>query len=106
MYKFVVFCPRDNELIYKIIDAASKAGAGTVGNYTHCAFVTEGLGTWYPLPGSEPTIGKVGELSTEDEVKIEMECNQKNMQKVFEAIKKVHPYDKISIDAVLINRYQ
>lgn len=106
MYKFFVFCPRDNEVIWKIIDAASKAGAGKVGNYTHCAFITEGAGTWLPLPDSNPTIGKIGELSKEEEVKIEMECPKEKMKEVFDAIRNVHPYDKISIDAVLIERFE
>lgn len=106
MYKFVVFCPRDEKVIEEIINAATEAGAGTVGNYTHCAFVTEGYGTWYPLPGAEPTVGKVGELSKEEEVKIEMECPKEKMQEVFEAVRKVHPYDKISLDAVIIERFE
>lgn len=105
MYKFTVFCPRDNNLVEKIIDVASKAGAGTVGGYTHCAFITEGRGSWYPLPGTNPTIGKGGVLATEDEVKIEMECKKEDMNKVFQAIKAVHPYEKISIDAVVIERF-
>mgnify|MGYP000533559519 CR=1 FL=1 len=106
MYKFFVFCPRNNEVVYKIVDAAAKAGAGRVGNYTHCAFITEGSGTWFPLPGSKPTIGKIGELSTEKEVKIEMECPKEIIKEVFEAIRNVHPYDKISIDAVSIERFE
>lgn len=106
MYKFSIFCPRDEKVIFAIIDAATKAGAGTVGKYTHCAFVTEGYGTWYPLPGAEPTIGKVGELSKEEEVKIEMECPKEKMKEVFEAVRKVHPYDKIAIDAVAIEWFE
>jgi len=106
MYKFFVFCPRDNKIISQIIDAAAQAGAGVVGNYTHCAFITEGTGTWFPQPGSAPTIGKIGELSKEEEVKIEMECPKEKMQTVFEAVRKAHPYDKISIDTVLIERFE
>src|SRR3989344_3726236 len=106
MYKFIIFAPRDEKIIQSIIDAAAKAGAGIIGNYTHCSFVTEGYGTWYPLPGAKPSIGKVGELSKEGEVKIEMECPKEKMQEVFEAVKKVHPYDKFTIDAVDITRFE
>jgi hypothetical protein len=106
MYKFFVFAPRDEKIIFEIIDAAAKAGAGAVGKYTHCAFITEGHGTWYPLPGAEPTVGKIGELSKEEEVKIEMECPKEKMQDVSEAIRKVHPYDKITIDAISIERFE
>lgn len=106
MYKFFIYCPRDEKIIEEIINAAVKAGAGTVGKYTHCAFITEGYGTWYPLPGAKPAIGKVGELSKEEEVKIEMECPKEKMQDVFDSVRTVHPYDKISIDAISIERFE
>jgi hypothetical protein len=106
MYKFIIFAPKDEKVIISIINAAAKAGAGVVGNYTHCSFVTEGYGTWYPLPGAKPAIGKVGELSREGEVKIEMECPKEKMQEVLEAVKKVHPYDKFTIDAFEIRRFE
>src|SRR3990167_1898692 len=106
MYKFFIFAPRDEKIIQSIIDAAAKAGAGVVGNYSHCTFVTEGYGTWYPLPGAKTSIGKVGELSKEKEVKIEMECPKEKMQEVVKAVIKVHPYDKFTIDAVEIERFE
>ena len=106
MYQFFIFAPKDEKIIQSIIDEAAKAGAGIVGNYTHCAFVTEGYGTWYPLPGAKPTIGKVGELSKEGEVKIEMECPKEKIHDVFNAVKKVHPYDKFTIDALEIKRFE
>ena len=106
MYKFFVFCPRDDKVIWGIINAAAKAGAGIVDNYTHCAFITDGFGTWLPQPGAKPTIGKIGKLSKEEEVKIEMECPKEKIPAVFAAIRKVHPYDKISLDAVSIERFE
>jgi hypothetical protein len=106
MYKFIIFAPKDKKIIQSIIHAATKAGAGIIGNYTHCSFVTEGYGTWFPLPGAKPSIGQVGELSIEEEVKIEMECPKEKMKEVFEAVKKVHPYDKFTIDAVEIKRFE
>ena len=43
-YKLQIFCPNDNEIIQKIISAASNAGAGVMGSYTQCAFVIKGQG--------------------------------------------------------------
>lgn len=106
MYKFVIFAPNDDGVIRAIIEAAAGAGAGIIGNYTHCSFVTVGYGTWFPLPGAKPSMGKVGELSHETEVKIEMECPKEKMPAVFAAVKKVHPYDKFTIDAVEIDRFE
>jgi len=42
MYKVITFCPPDQT--GKLIDAMSKAGAGDVGNYSHCAYITKGEG--------------------------------------------------------------
>ncbi|MBI2617542.1 hypothetical protein HYW55_05375 [Candidatus Gottesmanbacteria bacterium] len=106
MFKFFIYAPRDEKIIQSIIDAAAREGAGIVGNYTHCAFITEGYGTWYPLPGAKPTIGTVGELSKVDEVKIEMECPKEKIEDVVAAIKKIHPYDKITVDCVEITRFE
>jgi len=106
MYKFTVFAPKDDKVIETIIAAAASAGAGVVGTYTHCAFITEGVGVWKPEKGSKPTTGNIGTLSKEQEVKIEMECEKTDMQYVFDAIRKVHPYDKIAIDAVEIVRFE
>ena len=46
--KIVIYSPNDKEIINKIIDAASRGGAGQIGNYSHCAVVINGYTTWYP----------------------------------------------------------
>lgn len=53
MYKVIVFAPKSD--VDKLIAAMGDAGAGKIGNYSHCAFVTLGYGTWRPLPGANPT---------------------------------------------------
>lgn len=98
--KFFVFCPDDGEIISKVIFAASSAGAGRIGNYTECAFITRGKGHWKSEEGATPHIGKVGEVSEIDEVKVEMECSSEQASGVVEAIKRVHPYESVVIDFV------
>jgi len=41
-----------------------------------------------------------------DEVKIEMECPDEVMQKVVDAIKKVHPYEEVVIDVFKMERFE
>jgi len=100
MYKLFVFCPDDEKIIFSIIEAASGAGAGFLGNYSHTCFLTKGTGNWKSEEGSNPTIGKVGELSHEPEVRIEMLCTEGKAKSVKEAIKSVHPYEEPEIDFV------
>jgi len=56
--KLVTFVPTDHE--EKLSNALYAAGAGSIGNYKECSFKTEGIGTFLPLEGSNPFLGKVG----------------------------------------------
>lgn len=98
MYKFFVFAPREEDVIRKIIDAASDAGAGTIGKYKKCAWVAEGYGTWVADEDANPARGEVGKTEKIPEVKIEMECPDEVIEKVLTAVRKVHPYEEVVID--------
>lgn len=100
MYKLFVFVPNKEDLINSLIEAASEAGAGVIGNYTCCAFVTQGMGNWKSEEGSHPTIGEVGKMSHEPEARIEMICPKDKASAVRKAIKAIHPYEEPEIDFV------
>ena len=100
MYKVFVFAPRDQKIIRTIIDAAAKAGAGKIGKYNKCAFITEGIGTWEADKDAHPHLGEVGKLQNIEEVKMEMQCPDKSLKSVLSAIKKAHPYEEIVIDVI------
>lgn len=76
------------------------AGAGTIGNYSHCAFVTKGMGYWKSLTGSHPTIGIVGETSIEEQYKIEMVCPAKSLDNVTKAVRKHHSFETPEINII------
>lgn len=80
----------------------SKHGAGIVGNYTHCAFITKGIGSNLPNDKANPYIGSSGKMFREAEDKIEMICPKENLDNVLNAIKKVHPYETPTIDVIEI----
>lgn len=73
-FKLFIFAPDNNKIISRIIESASRAGAGVIGNYSQCAFITKGFGNWRSEKSSNPTIGEVGIISREPEVRIEMIC--------------------------------
>lgn len=99
-YKLQIFCPDDSKIIKRIIDAASNAGAGVMGNYSHTATIFKGVGQWFSEPGAHPAIGKVGTLTQQNEVKIEMHCPGSNAKTVEKAIRKVHPYEEPAIEFI------
>ncbi len=104
MYKLYVFCPDNPKIIEKIINAASGAGAGILGNYSHCASIVQCVSQWESEKGAHPTIGKVGTVSRVAEVKIEMLCPEEKAKQVKKAIRKVHPYEEPAIEFVQLIR--
>jgi len=94
--KLVVFAP--SNATREIIDAASSAGAGTIGLYTRCAFMHPGTGTFYSGEGSDPTVGQVGELTETREVRIEMVLPLSARVAVAEAVRKAHSYEEPALD--------
>src|SRR5690625_1754828 len=57
LYKLMVYVPLSHA--ENVRNAISNAGAGHIGNYSHCTFQTKGQGTFKPLAGTNPYIGKV-----------------------------------------------
>lgn len=106
MYKVFTFAPRDQKIIRNIIDAAFKAGAGKIGKYNKCGFITEGIGTWEAEVGAHPTVGEVGKLQNIEEVKIEMQCSDDCVREVVNAIKNAHPYEEVVIDVFKMESFE
>ena len=94
--KIVVFVPETHAKIVR--DAMGKAGAGLVGNYAHCSFSVKGIGRFLPLPTAHPAIGKAGKMEEVIEERIETVCYKKDLEKIINAIKAVHPYEEVVID--------
>ncbi len=94
--KLVVFCPPD--AIDKVIDAATEAGAGMIGNYSRCAFTSPGTGTFLGNASSRPTVGQAGRIESADEVRIEMVLPEERARAVERAILRVHPYEEPAFD--------
>src|SRR5699024_10662152 len=94
--KLIVFVPVTHA--NKVRNALSEAGAGHIGNYSHCTFQTQGEGTFMPLEGTDPFSGTKNELSIVDELKIETIVREEDLQKVINAMKRTHPYEEVAYD--------
>lgn len=77
-----------------ILSAVSSAGGGIVGNYTHCAFTTDGLGRFKASEDATPHVGSAGDINQEPEVRIETFCNRSDGEAVVKAIRAAHPYEE------------
>lgn len=96
LFKFVVYVPLD--YANQVRNAVSEAGAGWIGNYSHCTFQTKGEGTFKPLEGTNPFIGSEKKLEKVDEVRMETIVKQKDLKDVISAMKKAHPYEEAAFD--------
>lgn len=94
--KIVVFVPKTHTDIVR--EVIGDAGAGKIGNYSHCSYSVNGVGRYKPLEGSKPFIGEVGKFEEVEEERIECVCERDKAKEVIKAIKKVHPYEEVALD--------
>ena len=95
-YKVVTFVPTGD--LNKVAEALYRAGAGAIGHYSHCGFQTSGTGTFLPLDGAHPTIGRRGRLESVSEIRIETVVRAGQVEAVIAALRKAHPYETPAFD--------
>ena len=95
-YKLVVFIPIESAA--KVSNAVFAAGAGAIGNYTNCGFTAEGTGTFLPLAGARPAIGKKGRIEAVPEIRFETIVPAEKLDDCIAAMKKAHPYETPAFD--------
>ncbi|AWB45394.1 Nif3-like dinuclear metal center hexameric protein [Paenibacillus sp. CAA11] len=96
LFKLVVFVPKDHHK--KVLDAILGAGAGWIGNYSHCSFNIEGFGTFVPREGTHPYLGQEGKLEQAEEIRVETIVPNSIRSKVIQAMLKNHPYEEVAYD--------
>ncbi|MFF2028762.1 hypothetical protein [Arthrobacter sp. NPDC058192] len=87
----VIYVP--TEAAHLVRQAIGDAGAGRLGNYSHCSFSLEGTGRFTPLPGANPRVGAVGSPEEVPETRIEAIYARSRRNAVVEAALSVHPYE-------------
>jgi dinuclear metal center YbgI/SA1388 family protein len=94
--KLAVFVPKGHEDAVR--DALAKAGAGHIGNYSHCTFQAPGTGTFLPLAGTNPFIGEQGRLEYAEELRLETIIPESGVRKAVQAMLGAHPYEEVAYD--------
>jgi hypothetical protein len=88
----VVYVPQTHT--EALLAAIGDAGAGRIGNYSHCAFTSPGTGRFTPLTGAEPFIGAVGAGERVPETRIECVVEDEMLDAVVRALRAAHPYEE------------
>ena len=102
-FKLCVFVPLTH--INNVADAMHHAGAGIIGEYSHCSFQTIGTGTFKGSELSNPFLGKKGKTESADEVKLEVLVNEWKLSQVINSMKKAHPYEEVAYDVYSLKNY-
>lgn len=96
LYKVVVYVPEGYESTVR--QAMGEAGAGWLGDYSHCSFMSEGTGSFLPLSGANPFIGQQGELEEVKEYRVETIVPETILSLTIKKMLEVHPYEEIAYD--------
>lgn len=96
LYKFVVFVPKSHASTIR--EVLGNEGAGFIGNYSHCTYNVEGIGTFMPLEGTSPYIGELNKLEEVEEIRIETIVEKKALKRVVAKVLEHHPYEEVAYD--------
>ena len=94
--KIIVTIPIKN--VEEVRNAICEAGAGIIGNYTHCSMSTKCIGTFKPNDDANPYIGENNKMEFVEEEKLEVICDVNIVKKVISKLREVHPYEEPAID--------
>ena len=94
--KLITYVPKKSADIVR--EALFKAGAGTIGNYEHCSFNLEGIGTFNGNEHSNPVVGERGKTQLEAEIQIGITYTKHKESAVLKALFENHPYEEIAYE--------
>lgn len=93
--KLVVYVPVDH---LEQVRSELFPFAALQGKYRDCSFTAGGTGTFTPLEGSEPFVGRVGVLAEVREERLELLIGRSLLPKAVKALLAVHPYEEPAFD--------
>ena len=98
LLKLIVFVPQSHSEL--VAEALFSSGAGHIGNYKNCSFITTGEGSFLPLSNSNPFKGEKGKVENLNESKIEVVLPDYLLSDVIQSMKDAHPYEEIAYDVL------
>ena len=96
--KLVTFVPESH--LDRVRAAVCEAGAGRIGEYTHCTFSAPGFGTFLPGDQAQPFSGERDQVNEEPERRFEVLVPQARLDRVVEVLLEAHPYEEVAYDVV------
>lgn len=98
--KWVIFVPAENADAMRA--AVFDAGAGQIGDYSHCSWSVPGTGQFLPHGGATPAIGAVGTVERLAEDRLEVIAPASARTRVLAAMRAAHPYEEPAFDVLAL----
>ena len=96
LLKLVTFIPEKS--YDNVRDAIFEAGAGAIGSYDRCSFISYGIGSFRGGETSKPYVGEKGKKHFEKELRFETILYAHLKNKVIQALIESHPYEEVAYD--------
>jgi dinuclear metal center YbgI/SA1388 family protein len=96
--KWVVFVPAGDA--ERVREALFLAGAGHIGDYSHCSWSVAGTGQFLPGANASPAVGTPGEIERVTEQRVEVIAPAGIRADVLAAMRASHPYEEPAFDVV------
>jgi dinuclear metal center YbgI/SA1388 family protein len=94
--KWVIFVPAEHADALRA--AVFAAGAGHIGDYSHCSWTVSGVGQFLPHDGATPAIGSIGSIERVAEDRIEVIAPAGARAAVMAAMRAAHRYEEPAFD--------
>jgi dinuclear metal center YbgI/SA1388 family protein len=94
--KWVIYVPPENADAVR--EAMFGAGAGQIGDYSHCSWSVTGTGQFLPHDGASPAIGSVGTVERLAEDRVEVIAPASARGPLLAAMRAAHPYEEPAFD--------
>ena len=89
-----------------VLNALHEAGAGSIGNYSHCSFSVLGEGRFTPGENSNPKLGEKESATKVEEELIKVVVRKHQKIAVLSALKNSHPYESAAYELVQLENQQ
>lgn len=96
--KWVVFVPGESAEALRA--GLFAAGAGEIGDYSHCSWSVTGTGQFLPGRHASPAIGSTGALEHVSEDRVEVIAPAALRPAVLAALRSAHPYEEPAFDVL------
>ena len=99
--QLTTYVPKQN--FSALLDKLYESGAGVLGQYDECSFITDGIGSFRGNENSQPYLGQKMIREKVDEIQLNLIFKKHLEQKVIQALFENHPYEEVAYELYSID---